>query len=1018
MANKVLFDPITKIIEVTEAPVSGTVSIDFKIDVYSDGKEDWVTNPTLNKIKFPIRSVGGDSISDTKGLGATFFLLYGWQIRPYSADHKLLINGNIYTDPAGGNVFLPASGSYSVTIETTVSNLSDSSIAQLPQIEYASFNNGVSVDVSSSYSGIVFPVGTPAQPVNNFPDALLIAAYRGFDTMFIESSHTELDTYDLSNFVFIGNSSTKSFLYVQSGSDVQDCEFYGFSLSGCLDGATTIQDCSIYDLHNFNGLVKDSLLEPGTLYITGSGYTTTHFLNCWSGVPGSSTPTIDMGGSGSALSVRNYNGGIQIQNKTGPEAISLDINSGQVKLMNTITNGEIVIRGVGQLSVNQATGSSTVNTNGLMAKDTISDAVLNTSLVSYTDQNTVASALRFAEYGNVVSVQATSPYSGSEYPVGTLETPVNNIQDAETIADNTGIEIIHIHDNYTFTSSVSISDQIITGDGKQKSVFYFDPGSILGNCIFREAQLTGSILGPIGFTDCYINGFEGSDLIAASQSVVFQDCLLQGTLKIPSNYSGDMIILDSWMLPTNNQPPIINMSDAAFSFQIRNLSGFMNIQSCSQATNDIRIFLNQGGVRLDPSVTAGKFTFTGVGTLVDSSSAYTSLDTAALINQTTIADGVWDEPIISHVVPDTTGYEALIKAYDGKVHLHEGGSSGQTYPYGTLGTPVGSMVDALVISSLYDLSHIHVMGTINIDSGENLDGKTILADRSLNNRVNINSASTEATYFTDLTVSGTMDGSVRYTTCVLGSIGNYDGGAKNCLITDEITITGNGANYFTDCDSYVTDASYKKISVGDNLLNIIRGRGSFEIADYTGTNALALDFAAGTILIASSSVSGTIVVSGLTRIVDESGPGCLVINAGITETGIADKVWDEQLSGHLDSGSAGYALSNVSASSGATPAAIASAVWGESTSSYTTPGIFGSTISGNTTDLKLILGLVQHNFRMTNQVYDASGNMTSAEINIYPSSADATAETNSINTYYITAVYDGSNRLTDYKMVE
>jgi len=34
------------------------------------------------------------------------------------------------------------------------------------------------------------------------------------------------------------------------------------------------------------------------------------------------------------------------------------------------------------------------------------------------------------------------------------------------------------------------------------------------------------------------------------------------------------------------------------------------------------------------------------------------------------------------------------------------------------------------------------------------------------------------------------------------------------------------------------------------------------------------------------------------------------------------------------------------------------------------------------------------------------------------SSADADAETNSINTYYITAVYDGNNRLTDYKMVE
>jgi hypothetical protein len=48
--------------------------------------------------------------------------------------------------------------------------------------------------------------------------------------------------------------------------------------------------------------------------------------------------------------MRNYNGGIKIINKTGAEAISIDLNSGQIVLSSTtVTNGTIVVRGVGKL---------------------------------------------------------------------------------------------------------------------------------------------------------------------------------------------------------------------------------------------------------------------------------------------------------------------------------------------------------------------------------------------------------------------------------------------------------------------------------------------------------------------------------------------------------------------------------------------------------------------------------------------------------------------------------------------
>lgn len=46
------------------------------------------------------------------------------------------------------------------------------------------------------------------------------------------------------------------------------------------------------------------------------------------------------------------------------------------------------------------------------------------------------------------------------------------------------------------------------------------------------------------------------------------------------------------------------------------------------------------------------------------------------------------------------------------------------------------------------------------------------------------------------------------------------------------------------------------------------------------------------------------------------------------------------------------------------------------------------------------------------------GNMTSAEIKIYPTATDATNLTNEIHTHHVTATYDANNNLTSYKVIE
>lgn len=65
-----------------------------------------------------------------------------------------------------------------------------------------------------------------------------------------------------------------------------------------------------------------------------------------------------------------------------------------------------------------------------------------------------------------------------------------------------------------------------------------------------------------------------------------------------------------------------------------------------------------------------------------------------------------------------------------------------------------------------------------------------------------------------------------------------------------------------------------------------------------------------------------------------------------------------------------------------------------------------------------VLGLVQSNYRLTNQIYNSDGCLTSATISIYNSANDTDSQTNPIATYTITATYNSTGELIDYKVTE
>lgn len=235
---------------------------------------------------------------------------------------------------------------------------SSATLQEQVDIQYASFNGGVSVDVTSPYSGTTYPVGTPRQPVNNLSDAIAIAVERGFITLYIYGDITIGGGLDVHGYVFIGESQNKTHLTIDTSANVTHSEFETATIAGTLDGGNSLKDCAIVDLDFVDGQIQQCLLLGEVVL---SGVDEAHFLDCWSGKAGSTTPSINLGGTGSALSLRNYNGGILLKNKTGTDAVSIDLNSGQIIIDNTITGGEIVLRGVGKWANKDTyTGGATI----------------------------------------------------------------------------------------------------------------------------------------------------------------------------------------------------------------------------------------------------------------------------------------------------------------------------------------------------------------------------------------------------------------------------------------------------------------------------------------------------------------------------------------------------------------------------------------------------------------------------------------------------------------------------------
>jgi len=255
-------------------------------------------------------------------------------------------------------------------------------------LEYSVFDGRVTMDVVNGEAGTGknaqgFRIGTGKAPVNNLADAKIIAANDGFSTIKVIGNFT-FDASDILNaFTMEGENPQKTMITLTEAAIITNCEFFHATISGFLDGGTTVHHCHLGNLYYIDGDVEDCELNLAIITLNSIS---AEFIRCYSGVSGSQTPIIDLGGSGTTLGIRNYNGGIKLINKTGVDKVSIDLNSGHIILDSTITAGEIICRGVGKITNNSS--GTTVDTSGLINPSNIASNVWSDTTGDKVSKNT------------------------------------------------------------------------------------------------------------------------------------------------------------------------------------------------------------------------------------------------------------------------------------------------------------------------------------------------------------------------------------------------------------------------------------------------------------------------------------------------------------------------------------------------------------------------------------------------------------------------------------------------------
>ena len=832
------------------------------LQTFEDAAADFVTagvargslviNFTDNSIADVYEVVNATTLTTrtlVNGSGNTYDVADDYQV--FNIIQCNISGGNLVAEDDVGAQLSPVVPTAFTQIVRTAS--SSATLSESQDIQYSSFNGGVTVNTTSGTSGTTFPTGTSRQPVDNFTDALAIANDRGFTKFFIEGNVT-LTGLTFDNFVFEGQSTSRTLITIDPSASVIASEFTNCTVTGTLDGNSVIEDGVAQDLNFIDGVVRGSGIVGE---ITLSGSNTLQLLDCYEG--SQVRPYINFGGSGTGLIVTNYNGAIGLKNKTGADSAFLDMASGDIEIDSDVTSGTITLRGVAKWN----------NKFEYSGGATIIDETIFTR-VDETHGQVIRSV-----FLNGTAVSNGNGYQGS---------PFNNFPDAIGALDDRNLTHIKILGNVTLDRN--LNGYTITGENLPT----FDMNNFsVGGTNFIKMVLTGTQNGGYPFLETC--GMQNATGVNGQGNVI----ALGGFIKVA----------DGCNLLLNNVTPIAANSDIEVDFvnattgavAFENAHGDFIIKNMTNAADIFEINFLSGKITIDSSCTAGTIIMNGTADWLNPE--YSS--GATIVNRLINPEGIQFSEFI-----------------DGRVYIDVNEpTSGTFFPHGTVRLPCNNDADAKVVYQANNIRKVEIASDVTLTVDHD-DIKFFGRSPRTTTLTVGSGVSTNNCEFQNMLLTGTLSGNTYITKVALKNVTGLIGHFEQCVIREGTnTLGGAGIAMFNKCVAVSapnpgTDIPIIDCAGSGQGVAFREFVGEVKIINKTGPEPMSLALNGARVELDATVTGGNIRVFGVGELIDNSG-GTAVVDRDelVAPEYIMEDVWSALASGFDAADSMGNVMNDL-----------------------------------------------------------------------------------------------------------
>lgn len=631
---------------------SGVTELNVQTDLYEPWKNWMLANPRNRRFPEAFRSTGGDPLTSIIDSGSYFFLQNdkGWRIKPPEEDINIFLVGNLAPESSSYPIFVPTDGAFTVLIAGLQPVTQGVTPSMAEQLEYASFQNHVSLDVINGSAGTAFPIGTKEYPSNNLTHAKQIAVDWGFTEIRIYGNPTLLATDNVNGYIITGKGQQDTIITITDGCWTVNTKFHDCSIVGTQKGETYYYNCEILALAGVHCYL-DRCALVGNITMHATYADTTQLIDCYNGKSIIEPCIIDHNYGQVNMRFSSFRGHVKFINITNANTqFEIMLSAGTLTLDSSCTAGTLVVSGVGTLINNS---SMTVDDSGLISTEKINQVRMAVESLHGEHQ----------AYGKIWYVDKNHPDASDSNDGLSIDRPFLTIAKAYSKVSSDKNELIQIT-NVGNTTAVydeqlifSKNDMILRGDGQ--------------DIIIKPTATTGDTLTLSG-KEIYISSIkvETADTGTTQNAIVISgdNCKLENVwvynfIKTGVKVNGvKHLSLDFCDIEDGNKAiEIIDSNEVHiqhsniwiqyYGIHLQGSSNDNEIDNCMIHDMNTGIYIDSGVTHTYIQRTNH---FANMGTEVNNLGGSTNKYFQAIDNEG-ISNNIWNEPTSSHATPGTFG---------------------------------------------------------------------------------------------------------------------------------------------------------------------------------------------------------------------------------------------------------------------------------------------------------------------------------------------------------------------------